>query len=43
MHAGILALMMGKETIFIDNSYGKLRKVYETWLSDARNASLETR
>lgn len=41
MHAGILALMMGKEAVFIDNSYGKLRKVYETWLSDVKNASLE--
>ena len=42
MHAGILAMMMGKEAIFIDNSYGKLRKVYETWLSDVKNISLET-
>ena len=41
MHAGILALMMGKDVVFIDNSYGKLRKVYETWLSDVRNACLE--
>lgn len=41
MHAGILALMMGKEAVFIDNSYGKLRKVYETWLSDEKKASLE--
>lgn len=41
MHAGILAVMMGKEAIFIDNNYGKLRKVYETWLSDFANAYLE--
>lgn len=41
MHAGILALMMGKETVFIDNNYGKLRKIYETWLSDVTNANLD--
>ena len=41
MHAGILSLMMGKETVFIDNSYGKLRKIYETWLSNVKNANLE--
>lgn len=41
MHAGILALMMGKGTVFIDNNYGKLRKIYETWLSDVANANLD--
>lgn len=41
MHAGILAMMMGKKTIFVDNNYGKLRKLYETWLSDIDNISLE--
>lgn len=41
MHAGILSLMMGKETVFIDNSYGKLRKVYETWLLETKNTTLE--
>ena len=34
MHAGILAMMMGKETVFLDNNYGKIRKLYETWLYD---------
>lgn len=41
MHAGILAMMMGKETIFLDNNYGKIRRLYETWLSDIDNTSLE--
>lgn len=41
MHAGILAMMMGKETVFIDNNYGKLRKIYETWLYDVDNVDLE--
>ena len=41
MHAGILAMMMGKETVFLDNNYGKLRRLYETWLSDIDNTSLE--
>ena len=41
MHAGIFAMMMGKETFFLDNNYGKLRKLYETWLSDIDNVSLE--
>ena len=41
MHAGILAIMMGKKTVFIDNNYGKLRKLYETWLSDIDDTSLE--
>lgn len=41
MHAGILAMMMEKRTIFIDNSYGKLRKIYETWLSDVANVNLD--
>ncbi len=41
MHAGIFAMMMEKEAIFLDNNYGKLRKLYETWLSGIDNVSLE--
>ncbi|MBQ7079375.1 MAG: polysaccharide pyruvyl transferase family protein [Fibrobacter sp.] len=41
MHAGILAMMMGKETVFFDNNYGKIRKLYETWLYDTDNVYLE--
>lgn len=41
MHAGILAMMLGKEVVFVDNNYGKLRKVYETWLNDVKNVYLE--
>jgi pyruvyl transferase EpsO len=34
LHAGILAFMLGKAFTFFDNSYGKNRGVYETWLKD---------
>jgi pyruvyl transferase EpsO len=34
LHAGILAFMLGKTFTFFDNSYGKNRGVYETWLKD---------
>lgn len=43
MHAGILAIMMGKETVFIDNNYGKIQKLYETWLSDVDRTTLEVK
>lgn len=31
LHAHILALLMGKRHIVLDNSYGKIRHTYETW------------
>ena len=42
MHGGILSLMLGKQTTFFDNSYGKTRAVFETWLADCESAKLET-
>lgn len=34
LHGMILAILMNKEIIMLDNSYGKLSSFYETWLSD---------
>jgi len=42
MHGGILALLLGKPTIFFDNSYGKTKAVFETWLSECESAKLIT-
>ena len=33
LHGVILALMMDRETFFLDNNYGKLSDFYQTWLS----------
>lgn len=41
MHAGILGVLMGKRVHFIDNSYGKLSRVYHTWLTDYNNVILD--
>lgn len=35
MHGAILAWLLGKETYLINNSYGKSKSLYETWLLDA--------
>jgi pyruvyl transferase EpsO len=37
MHGAILAWLLGKETYLINNSYGKSKSLYETWLLDAEN------
>lgn len=34
LHAVILSIHYGKEIVFIDNSYGKNSRFYDTWLSD---------
>ena len=35
LHACILSILLGKEKItFFDNSYGKNRNFYDTWLRD---------
>lgn len=34
LHAGILSLLIGQETILVDNSYGKNRAVYSAWMED---------
>lgn len=41
MHAGILAMMMGKTVHFVDNNYGKLSRLFFTWLKDIPNVNLE--
>lgn len=40
MHAGILAMLMGKRVHFLDNNYGKLERVYNTWIKDTDNVFL---
>ena len=37
LHGMILAALLGKETFFFDNSYGKIKTLYDTWLSDTDN------
>lgn len=41
MHAGILGVLMGKEVHFVDNSYGKLGRVFNTWLTNVKGVYLE--
>lgn len=41
LHACILSLLLDKEKIvFFDNSYGKNRNFYETWLKDCENVRM---
>jgi pyruvyl transferase EpsO len=35
LHAHILCLLLGIPHVLLDNSYGKVRRVYETWTIDA--------
>lgn len=37
LHGMILAALLGKETFFIDNSYGKIGAFYDTWLAGTAN------
>lgn len=37
LHGAILAVLLGMKTTFMDNSYGKNRTFYETWLKDCDN------
>lgn len=39
LHAMILAMMLGREVYFIDNSYGKIKSFYETWLQDCKHVN----
>lgn len=34
LHVAILSVLLDKEIVFFDNSYGKSRSFYETWLKD---------
>lgn len=40
LHGCILALLLNKEVILIDNSYGKNSNFYKTWLSDLDKVNL---
>lgn len=40
LHAMILGLLLGREIVMIDNSYGKLSSYYNTWLTDCENVSV---
>lgn len=37
LHGMILAALLGKQTYFFNNSNGKIRNLYDTWLRDADN------
>lgn len=40
LHTAILGMLLGKEIILFDNSYGKNSGFFETWLSDVDNIKL---
>ena len=40
LHGAILAILLGKETFIIDNSYGKNSQYYSTWLKNTKNIHL---
>ena len=40
LHGAILALLLGKKVVIIDNSYGKNSQYYNTWLKDVDSVSL---
>ena len=42
LHGMILASLLGKETFFFDNSYGKIKSFYDTWLHDTDNIKFIT-
>lgn len=39
LHGAIMALLTGRQVAMLDNSYGKNRSLYETWLSDCSGLS----
>ncbi|MBQ7177108.1 MAG: polysaccharide pyruvyl transferase family protein [Victivallales bacterium] len=41
LHGAILSLLLGKKVIMLDNSYGKNRSLYETWLWDCDTIRME--
>ena len=40
LHGAILSLMLGKDVVLYDNSYGKNSGVYNTWLADCEQITL---
>ena len=43
LHGCILSILLGKDVILIDNSYGKNSNFYDTWLFDIDNVTLKSR
>lgn len=43
LHGCILSLLLGKEITLVDNSYGKNRNFYDTWLYDVDNVKLKSK
>lgn len=41
LHGAILSILLGKEVVLVDNSYGKNKNFYDTWLSGFDNVSLK--
>lgn len=41
LHVGIVAALLGKPTIMFDNSYGKIKGVYEKWMNDWNNLNIK--
>ncbi|WP_302323746.1 polysaccharide pyruvyl transferase family protein [Bacteroides congonensis] len=39
LHVAILSILLGKTFVFFDNSYGKNKFFYETWLKDIDDAN----
>lgn len=39
LHPMILAFLLNKKVFYIDNSYGKISHLYDTWLKDAKTVS----
>lgn len=39
LHSGVLAMLMGKEVEFVDNSYGKISALYDAWLEEEKNVT----
>lgn len=42
LHGCILSLLLNKEIILLDNSYGKNRAYYNAWLKDSSNIKVES-
>lgn len=42
LHAAILGLLLGKQVVLFDNSYGKNKNFYNTWLKDIDSISLNS-
>ena len=40
LHGGILAMLLGKKVYMIDNSYGKISALYNTWLTKEPNIEM---